>query len=409
MPSYYVRHKGRVTGPFKMDQLRDMQSQGRLNTFHELSVDRAHWVPAASILAPKKPPPVRTLPPAAAVPMATVVPPALPRSQPLVVAATFEPDDLSTELTDRATFIPQRSRTQRSWLVVLLASLVLGLLVIVAILALLLFASNERGWVIRGCDREEEIARAVGLVICGANITYPRGERVEEFVTLGSCFAVTADGYLVTNKHVVQDVWKTQHAELLLKKLREDNLIEYRPTVWVFFGKQKLQARIVRVSDEFDLAILKVDRAPSPTFAMSKSDELPRGKRVVACGFPGATMPAVAGEAGALSGDEFVAHVMRQRANAGKVEHLFAARDFEYVRTDGAIGRVIAEDNACRWVQHDAAINPGNSGGPLLNEGGVVVGINTRLPIGTQGIYYALAIPQLRNEINRYAPGVVWK
>jgi len=93
------------------------------------------------------------------------------------------------------------------------------------------------------------------------------------------------------------------------------------------------------------------------------------------------------------------------------VEDAFKASDFDYVATNGTVSRIRRDEGGPMWVQHNAQINHGNSGGPLLSEDGVVVGVNTLSVTedGAQGIFYALATPQLRREIDAAAPGVAWR
>jgi serine protease Do len=216
----------------------------------------------------------------------------------------------------------------------------------------------------------------------------------------------------LTNRHVVEKTWNLQNAELLRKKYREELLVDLKPRVWVFFGKEKYEAEIVHVSEDYDLAILKIDRPHTPFFRMAGTDHFNRGVKVIACGFPGAAQEPVSMEEEVRS--------FSKSANVGVMKHVqdyFKARDFEFGATDGSISRVFSEDAvARRWIQHNASINPGNSGGPLINDRGTVVGINTRrtFEAGTdniaQGIFYSLTMPQLRREIEKHiGSGVVWE
>jgi len=178
--------------------------------------------------------------------------------------------------------------------------------------------------------------------------------------------------------------------------------MEVDPKVWVFFGKEKYVAEILHVSERYDLAILKIDRKPRSFLRLSSADRLPRGKRVIACGFPGASSTP-------LTPEEAVRQLSRDSKKA-KVESLFKPRDFEFVMTDGSVSRMFTEDGADRqWVQHNASISPGSSGGPLLDEGAVVIGINTLGHTTAQGTFWSLALPQLRSEIEKHVPGIVWE
>src|SRR5262249_46802516 len=159
------------------------------------------------------------------------------------------------------------------------------------------------------------------------------------------------------------------------------------PTVWVFFGRRKHVARIVHVSRDFDLAVLKIERDGSPFFGLSAADCPPRGTRVRACGFPAATRLPIT-EGAALEA-RFQQERVKAAMRAGKpvrVEEHFQRSDFEFDQTTGTVSRPVTEDGGRKWIQHDATIHGGNSGGPLLAEDGTVVGINTLKHKGAAGV-----------------------
>src|SRR5262249_17186136 len=112
---------------------------------------------------------------------------------------------------------------------------------------------------------------------------------------------------------------------------------------------------------------------------------------------------------GPLSEKEGFPRVFQAPRPGQKIADWFKPRDFEYVRTDGSVSRVIAEEQGRRWVQHTAAVNPGNSGGPLVAGGGTVFGINPRGAGGAEGIFFAQALPQMRREIEEKVPGSAWR
>jgi S1-C subfamily serine protease/DNA-directed RNA polymerase subunit RPC12/RpoP len=260
--------------------------------------------------------------------------------------------------------------------------------------------------VITSIDRDEELAGAVGLVVCGAEVTCKDGGQFEAPLALGSCFTVSADGHLLTNRHVVEPIWEAmQEGDAVAARARRRGLLDFKPAVWVFFAKEQYRARIVDVSDDFDLAVLKVERHPVPFFGLSASDDFHRGRKGAACGFPAAAN-SLAG--GPLMEEERFPRVLRPKPGQ-KIAAWFESRDFEYVRTDGTVSRVITEAKGRRWVQHTAPVNPGNSGGPLVAEDGMAFGINTGRAPEAEGIFYALTLPQMRREIEKYVPGTVWK
>jgi len=154
--------------------------------------------------------------------------------------------------------------------------------------------------------------------------------------SLGTGFVISADGYIVTNSHVVENANK----------------------VMVNFDGSKgsgIKARIVGTDSETDLALLKVDTDKDlPVLKFGDSDAAQVGEWVVAIGNPFGHSGTVT--AGILS----------------------------------AKGRDLHSGPFDSFLQTDASINPGNSGGPLLNMAGEVIGINTAIRANAQGIGFAI-------------------
>ena len=167
----------------------------------------------------------------------------------------------------------------------------------------------------------------------------------------GSGFIISANGLILTNKHVVSD---TQ--------------AEY--TVFTNDGK-KYSAQVLARDPVQDLAVLKINSEGLKTLALADSDNIEVGQIAIAIG-------------NALG--EF-----RNTVNVGVVS---------------GIGRSItasgggASETLQNVIQTDASINPGNSGGPLLNLRGEVIGINTAVVSGAQSISFAIPINQAKRDIN---------
>ncbi len=168
----------------------------------------------------------------------------------------------------------------------------------------------------------------------------PRRERRE--VGGGSGFFISADGLVLTNKHVVAD----EEAEYTV--VTNDNK-EYR-------------AKVVGRDPTNDLAVVKVEGRGFPVLALSNSTGLVIGQTVIAIG-------------NSLS-------QYRNTVTKGVVSGIGR----RVVAGDGAGSSEVIEEA----IQTDAAINPGNSGGPLLNLKGEVVGINTAVNRGGQLIGFAI-------------------
>jgi len=172
----------------------------------------------------------------------------------------------------------------------------------------------------------------------------PQPERKFQQSAQGTGFLVTADGYILTANHLVDE------AETVSVKLKDGSEVE---------------AKIIGKDPDSDLAVIKIDGEDFPFLELADSDALEVGEWVIAIGSPfGLSHTVTAGIVSAKSRSGF--------------------RLAEY------------ED----YIQTDAAINPGNSGGPLLNLDGKVVGINTaiispggqRYWAGNVGIGFAIPV-----------------
>lgn len=168
----------------------------------------------------------------------------------------------------------------------------------------------------------------------------------------GSGFVVKADGVIWTNAHVVEGA---DTVTVTLKDGRE------------FSGE------VVGEDPLTDVAVIKVQAEDLPTVTLGNSEQLRPGEWAIAIGNP-------------LGLDNTV--------TAGIVS---------------ATGRTSAQirvpDKRVQFIQTDAAINPGNSGGPLLNERGEVIGINTAIIGGAQGLGFAIPI----NSAQRLAQELIEK
>lgn len=163
--------------------------------------------------------------------------------------------------------------------------------------------------------------------------------------SLGSGFIIDKDGYIVTNNHVIENADK-------IKVIMQDG--------------QELDAEIVGRDPNTDLAIIKIQpERDLPVLKFGNSDSLGVGEWVLAIGNP---------------------FGLTHTVTAGVVS---------------AKGRVIGSGPYDDFIQTDASINPGNSGGPLLNMAGEVVGINTAIIPGGQGIGFAIPVNMARGIIEQ--------
>ncbi|MDP3685412.1 MAG: trypsin-like peptidase domain-containing protein [bacterium] len=171
----------------------------------------------------------------------------------------------------------------------------------------------------------------------------PSGETEPQEIGGGTGFIVSADGLILTNRHVVADV-------------------EADYTVVLNTG-EKVPARVLARDSALDLAVLRVEKRGLPTIAFGNSDTLRVGQSVIAIG-------------NALG--EF-----RNTVSVGVVSGLGR----QITAGNQVTGQAEVLDHI---IQTDAAINPGNSGGPLLNLRGEAIGINTAIAGGAENIGFAL-------------------
>jgi serine protease Do len=167
--------------------------------------------------------------------------------------------------------------------------------------------------------------------------------------SLGSGVIINADGYILTNNHV----------------------IDAAKDVKVLLGdKREFQARVVGADARTDIAVLKVDAKNLPVLAFGDSSKMQVGNFVLAIGNP---------------------FGLNQTVTLGIVS----------ATGRGGLGIEDYED----FIQTDAAINPGNSGGALVNERGDLVGINTAIVSGggggNQGVGFAIPANMARNVMEQ--------
>jgi len=173
-----------------------------------------------------------------------------------------------------------------------------------------------------------------------------------EIPSLGTGFVISADGYIATNNHVIEDV----------------DTIEVH-----FLNGDKLEAEIAGRDPSTDVALIRVKpERDLPFLPLGNSDHVRPGDWVLAVGNPFGLEHTVT--AGIVSA--------KHRAINNPTSPQARFDDF---------------------IQTDAAINPGNSGGPLLNLSGEVIGINTAIKQGANSVGFAIPVniakgvlPQLR-------------
>jgi serine protease Do len=195
-----------------------------------------------------------------------------------------------------------------------------------------------------------EIARAVKPAVVNVSTRGAREGRGEDLLPelpgraprrsvrgLGSGFVINADGYVVTNYHVVAGA-----SEIRVR----------------FADGREVPGKVVGGDAKTDLALLKVEGTGLPVIPLGDSSRLEVGEPVMAVGNP---------------------FGLEQTVTTGIVS---------------ATGRSIGAGPYDDFIQTDASINPGNSGGPLVNARGEVIGVNTAIASGGGGsVGIGFAIP----------------
>jgi len=187
----------------------------------------------------------------------------------------------------------------------------------------------------------------------------------------GSCFLITADGFAITNHHVVEAYLVAMEDRLIYKQLEDqiDDNVSITPELLVYLDGIHHGAEVVYDSTEYDFAILKIDGISDyPFFRLSSMDSIPRLTKVTALGFPASSNESLNPE-----------EDMQDWKNEGSRDprNWFKDSDLVYVATPGEVSKVSERGSHGLVVQHTATIDSGNSGGPLVTDGGIVVGINT--------------------------------
>ena len=166
----------------------------------------------------------------------------------------------------------------------------------------------------------------------------------------GSGIILSDDGFIVTNAHVVEGARRIQ-VRLSVARTHEGRTPTFEPEV------KLLEAKLVGMDREMDVAVVKIDRARLPHLQFGNSDTVRQGELVMAFGNP--------------------------RGLEGSVSMGIVS----------STTRELHPDDFLAYIQTDAPINPGNSGGPLVDSQGRVVGINTFILSqsgGSEGLGFAI-------------------
>jgi serine protease Do len=180
-------------------------------------------------------------------------------------------------------------------------------------------------------------------------IPMPQGDAIRKGV--GSGFIVSADGYILTNAHVVDDA-----SEVIVK----------------LTDKREFKAKVIGVDRRTDVALVKIDARDLPTVRIGDATKARVGEWVAAIGSP---------------------FGLENTVTAGIIS---------------AKSRSLPDETYVPFIQTDVAINPGNSGGPLFNMAGEVIGINSQIYSrtgGYMGLSFAVPIDvamKVKTDLQKY-------
>ena len=180
-------------------------------------------------------------------------------------------------------------------------------------------------------------------------IPMPQGDAIRKGV--GSGFIVSADGYILTNAHVVDDA-----SEVMVK----------------LTDKREFKAKVIGVDRRTDVALVKIDARDLPMVRIGDASKARVGEWVAAIGSP---------------------FGLENTVTAGIIS---------------AKSRSLPDESYVPFIQTDVAINPGNSGGPLFNMAGEVIGINSQIYSRTGGyIGLSFAVPidvamKVKNDLQKF-------
>lgn len=194
----------------------------------------------------------------------------------------------------------------------------------------------------------------VQILVTGYGTVEEKNQAQTAFVAreraIGSGVIVDPDGYVMTNAHVVEGA-QTIHVALPMPLVSS-------PAQIAPVGKQRvLDARLIGIHKESDLALLKIDQTGLPTLSLGSHRPVHQGQLVFAMGSP---------------------EGLQNSVTMGVVS---------------SVGRQADPSRPLVYIQTDAPINPGNSGGPLVDIDGYVIGINTFILSqggGSEGLGFAI-------------------
>ncbi len=450
--NWYVRSQGRVRGPFTWSQLESMRDRRQLAQVNEVSQDKQSWAGAASLttlfgqtqgagtvsgsgssttrssvaelsdgwfcntasgtVGPARPEHIVALLQSGQLNGQSLV---WKQGLPAWVALRDVPD-LSCHLASvptlgghahagnsrgfNASLMNSTTHGTRAWrLLIVTAAIVLALMGLITVLVL--DARYPRPDSSIDATALNDIGQAMGIVVSGVSRTNRKtGVLDEQPCGRGTCFAFSPSGHVLTHKRLVEEYERLSRAAANSEDERVKGF-KIEPKLWVYFGKDRYDAKVAFKSPKYDIAVLEIDHR-GPYFRLAPHLKNIERARVYALGYPEGPSQALSIE-NALQKPE--------RKPGEEAGSILDESDLAYSINRGIVCDLYATADAV-YIQHSASISALSPGGPLILDDGTVLGIHTPVSFAREnpdaGLKksYALRLSQAREELARIVPGI---